>query len=455
MHRFTSCLMFACSAACGITAGGTSPTTERSPTLVIENVTVVPMDSERTLPHRTVLIGGDRILQIAAANEVVRDAAGVRRIDGSGRFLIPGLADLHVHIWQPEDLLLYVANGVTTVRNMNGRPMHLEWRDQIRRGTLLGPDLYTSGPTIYADPADANALVSEQQQAGYDFVKLYHFVSLNGYRAVIGAAKARGMRVVGHKPGSPPTSADTVGMGMESLEHLLGYATQLERLPSPLRDALQRGEYSFRYTYAGVDLDEMKLQQAAEAMAAAGGWICPTLVALDRWAPSGELAPLMKRPHMRFVSPRFFQRSAGWNEVEYLAGSTPENRAQGRRVRRQIVRALHRAGARLMLGTDGGSDHTEPGFSIHDELAALVEAGLTPYEALRTGTVQAATYLRDPDWSGVVREGARADLVLLRGNPLADVAHTRAPAGVITRGCWLDAESLRRRMEAGTVGRGC
>jgi imidazolonepropionase-like amidohydrolase len=114
MHRFTYCLMLACSAACGATAGGTSQTTGRKPTLVIENVTVVPMDSERTLPHHTVLVGGDRILRIAAANEIMRNAAGVRRIDGSGRFLIPGLADLHVHIWQREDLLLYIANGVTT-----------------------------------------------------------------------------------------------------------------------------------------------------------------------------------------------------------------------------------------------------------------------------------------------------------------------------------------------------
>lgn len=163
----------------------------------------------------------------------------------------------------------------------------------------------------------------------------------------------------------------------------------------------------------------------------------------------------MRRPHMRFVSPRFFQRAAEWNEAEYLAGSTPENRAQGRHVRREIVRHLHRAGARLVLGTDGGSYHTEPGFSIHDELAALVEAGLTPYEALRTGTVQAAMYLRHPDWPGIVKEGARADLVLLRGNPLADVGHTRTPDGVSIRGCWLDAESLRRRMEASTIGPAC
>jgi hypothetical protein len=454
MHRFTYCLMLACS-ACGATASGTSQRTGQKPTLAIENVTVVPMDSERTLPRQTVLIGGDRILRIAPASEIMRDAIGVTRIDGSGRFLIPGLADLHVHIWQREDLLLYIANGVTMVRNMDGRPMHLEWREQIRRGELLGPDLYTSGPTIYSDPADADTLVSEQQKAGYDFIKLYHFVSLNGYRAVIAASKARGMRVVGHKPASQITSADAVGIGMESLEHLLGYATQLERLPSPLRDALLRGEYSFRYTYAGVELDETKLRPAAEAMAASGGWICPTLVALDRWAPSEELAPLMKRPHMRFVSPQFFQRAAEWNEAEYLAGSTPENRAQGRRVRREIARELHRAGVRLILGTDGGSYHTEPGFSIHDELAALVEAGLTPYEALRTGTVHAAMYLRHPNWSGVIQEGARADLVLLRGNPLADIGQTRTPDGLITRGCWLAAESLRRRLEAGTVGPAC
>lgn len=235
------------------------------------------------------------------------------------------------------------------------------------------------------------------------------------------------MRVVGHKPASQMTSADAVGMGMESLEHLVGYATQIERLPSPLRDALLRGEYSFRYTYAGIELDETKLRLAAEAMAASGGWICPTLVALDRWAPSEELAPLLKRPHMRFVSPRFVQRNGEWNETEYLAGSTPENRAQGRRVRREIVRQLHRAGARLMLGTDAGSYHTEPGFSIHDELAALVEAGLN---ALRSTA----------NWHGSGRDlSSRSGLAGSRATGRA--CRSRSPRGQSTSRYRSDAHS--------------
>ncbi len=430
--------------ACVAVACGTSATPRA--TLAITDVTVVPMDADRVLSDHTVLIAGDRILRVAPRAELAGAITGLRRIEGRGRYLVPGLADMHVHIWEEEDLLLYVANGVTTVRNMNGRPVHLRWREEIRRGARLGPDLYTSGPTLFRDPEDAAAVVREQQQAGYDFIKLYHFMSPQGYRAVLAAARERGMRAVGHRPPGV-TNAAAAGMGLESLEHLLGYANQLERLPSPLRDALARGQYSFRYTFAGVEIDEGRLPAVAAEMAAAGGWICPTLVAIDRWAPRADVAPLMTRPHMRFVPRGFFARASTWDEARYLAGCTPEHLAQGRRVRREVVRHLHRAGARLLLGTDAGSAHTEPGFSIHDELAALVEAGLTPYEALRTGTAQAAVYLGEAGAFGVVRRGARADLVLLEGNPLRDIAQTRRVAGVMTRGRWLDAAALAHRME--------
>lgn len=435
--------------AVALAAGLVSCTTAATPraTLAITDVTVIPMDDDRVLRGYTVAIAGDRILRVAPHAQIAGTVTSLPHVEGRGRYLLPGLADMHVHIWDEDDLLLYLANGVTTVRNMNGSPFHLRWREEIRRGERLGPDLYTSGPTIYREPDDAEAVVREQQEAGYDFIKLYHFMSPAAYRSVLQAARVRGMRAVGHRPPGP-SNVQAIGMGMESLEHLLGYGSELERLPSPLHDALVRGQYSFRYTYAGVDIDENKLSAAATQMAGAGGWICPTLVAMDRWAPRDELAPLKARPHMKYVSPSFFARSESWDEARFLADSTAGNRAQGRRVRRSIVRQLHRAGARLILGTDGGSEHTEPGFSIHDELAAMVDAGLTPYEALRTGTIAAGTYLRQARQLGVVRSGARADLVLLDANPLESIAHTRRIAGIVARGRWIDTAALTQRMEA-------
>jgi imidazolonepropionase-like amidohydrolase len=330
---------------------------------------------------------------------------------------------------------------------MNGpAPDHLRWREEIRRGARLGPDIYTTGPTIYSQPADADAIVADQQREGYDFVKLYHFVPIDGYRAVLAAARRHGMRVVGHRP-SRVTSADAVRMGMESLEHLLGYAIELERQPSPLREALARGEYSFRYTYAGVTIDESRLAAVADDMRRAGGWICPTLVVMDRWAPSASTSPLLSAPYMPYVPPAHLRRWANWNDAEYTADWTAEAHTQGKRVRRLLTRHLHRAGFRILLGTDAGGHYTAPGYSIHEELAAFVEAGLTPFEALQTGTSAAAQYLGLKHQWGVVRPGARADLILLDSNPLERVEHVNRPLGVIVRGRWLDRASLDRLLE--------
>jgi imidazolonepropionase-like amidohydrolase len=424
---------------------GAGPGTDRGATLAIEHVTVVPMDAPRLLRDHSIVIVGDRITQVGPSS-AVRVPARATRISGRGRFLMPALADLHVHIWQDADFVLYVANGVTVVRNMNGTPAHLEWRDEIRRGARLGPDLYTTGPTIYSQPADADASVAGQKRQGYDFVKLYHFVPVDGYRAVLEAARRHGMRVVGHRP-SRVTSADAVRMGMESLEHLLGYAIELERQPSPLREALARGEYSFRYTYAGVTIDESRLAAVASDMQRAGGWICPTLVVMDRWAPSAITRPLLSAPYMRYVPPAHVRRWANWDEATFTADWTPEAHAQGKRVRRVLTKRLHRAGVRLLLGTDAGGHYTAPGYSIHEELAALVEAGLTPFEALQTGTRAAAQYLGLGDTWGVVRPGARADLILLDRNPLERVEHLGRPTGVIVRGRWLARASLDRLLE--------
>lgn len=413
------------------------------------DVNVVPMDSERLLKGQTVLIRNGKIAEIGLKSKV-KVPKGAERINGRGKYLLPGLADMHVHIWTKDELPLYLANGVTVVRNMDGRPFHLEWREQIASGDLLGPSLYTSGPSINNNranllvktAAEARQVVRAQKEAGYDFIKVYTFIPKDAYDAIIETAKELRIPVVGHQP-ERLGLLYTLKSGQISQEHLLGYYGFIED-PTRVIANLRRGEWSFRYIYGAINIDKSKIAVAAAATREAGVWNCPTLVAMDRWIPADEAKLLLAQPQMRFVSP---QARAKWNTERFMTDSSPEIRKQGREVRRLLVKGLREAGARLLCGTDAGTDNVEPGFSIHAELQALTEAGLTPYEAIRAATFDAAEFLKAEDQFGTVALGKRADLILLEANPLDSVANVRRNVGVMVRGKWFTRAQLQRMLE--------
>ncbi len=419
------------------------------------NVNVVAMDSECILPGQTVIVHGDRIIWIESATETPL-AEGTMVIEGQDKYLLPALADMHVHISSEEDFLLYVANGVTVVREMNGRPGHFRWREEMAAGELFGPILYVAGPIIDGNPSvysggtlsvetaqEAREVVRAQKEAGYDFIKVYSLLSKEAYDAIVAEAREQGLSVVGHVPVSVGVEY-ALEMGQYSLEHLLGYAEAVESADSPLY-----GQWSYRYLYGAIELDEARILEIAQATRAAGAWNCPTLVAMDRWILAEEAQSLLEQPHMRYISPHMrarWSRMRGFIDT-WLAGSDAEARRHGREVRRLIVKGLRDAGAGLLLGTDAGSTYVEPGFSIHVELQNLVEAGLTPYEAIRAGTRDAAEFLGALDEFGTVAVGKRADLILLEDNPLKDVANLQRRAGVMVRGQWLSEATLRQMLE--------
>jgi imidazolonepropionase-like amidohydrolase len=332
---------------------------------------------------------------------------------------------------------------------MDGRPFHLEWRGQIANGSLLGPSLYTSGPSInnnrasllVRNAAEAKQVVRAQKEAGYDFIKVYTFIPKDAYDAIIETAKELGIPVVGHQPerlGLPYA----LKSGQISQEHLLGYYGFIED-PRAVVANLRRGEWSFRYIYGAINIDKSKIPVAAALTREAGVWNCPTLVAMDRWIPADEARLLLAQPQMRFVSP---QVRAKWSTDRFMSDSSPEIRKQGREVRRLLVKGLRDGGARLLCGTDAGTDNVEPGFSIHAELLALTEAGLTPYEAIRTATFNAAEFLKAQDQFGTVTVGKRADLILLKDNPLVSVTNVRRNVGVMVRGRWFTHAELQQML---------
>jgi imidazolonepropionase-like amidohydrolase len=403
------------------------------------DVTVVPMDLEDPAPHQTVLVRDDYIVAIGPTDTIPLPAATVT-IAGTGRYLMPGLADMHVHINDELMLPLFLVNGITTVRNMWGRPEHLDLRNRINRGEVLGPTIVTAGPicdglppvclgsAVVTSTAEAQQIVAEQQQAGYDFVKVYNNLTRAAYDGLIDAAGELHIPVAGHVP-------QAVGLrrvleaGQASIEHLQGYCSPLGRM-API-------------------VEELGLSGVAQATRAAGTWNCVTLILRERMVSVAQAEALLARPEMRYVSAatRAFWDTQTDDTIRHASPADWERVRRGNALRKALTRELRDAGAGLLLGTDTPNRLVTPGFALHDELAHLVDAGLTPYEALRTGTHAAATFLGQADVWGSIRVGRRADLLLVDGNPRADVAHVACPAGVMVRGQWLPRTRLNLMLE--------
>jgi len=437
--------------ACAGPQGIASPAAVQTPQLAIVGVAVIPMTEGTTiLNDRTVLIRDGRIEAIGARSKV-RVPAGARIIDGKGKYLMPGLADMHVHleyIEDPEVLKLFVSRGVTTVRNMDGQPFILGWRGDVAAGRTIGPRIVTAGPIIdgspparpdnlaVADAAAARAAVAAQAAAGYDFIKLYSNLSLDAYSAAVAEARARGLRVAGHIP---------TAVGLEkalesrwSVEHLGDFASLMASQGGPPTPSWARRGLS-------APLDQARLAALAAQLAKAKVWVVPTVIQQDRWlAPKAEVERWLAEPAIRNIPAAII---AQWRTpMERISSRMDEGDwamvAQGRRNRLATIAAFHRAGVPLAVGSDTPNPFVAMGASVHQELANFVEAGLSPHEALRAATVAPARMLGLEREQGTVEAGKRADLLLLGSNPLEDVGRAAKPAGMVLAGRWFTAEEL-------------
>ncbi len=426
--------------------------------LAIVDVSVIPMDTDRVLDGQTVIIRGDLIAAIGDSAKVSLPEDAVR-IDGRGKFLIPGLIDAHVHAESTASLALFVAHGVTTIRNMVGSATHLAWREQTKRGALFGPSIITAGELIDGGVAwngtelvengvDADRVISAQRRRGYDFVKFYQQLTPQAFEAVVLSAKAHGFELAGHVP-------DRVGLEkvlaarVSSIEHLTGYLEFIEADDSPGKGKLDRASRIGRADH----VDPSKIELAAKLTAASGVWNCVTLVNSYRKVPPTEIEVFQKAPVMHYVAPLL---AASWDPGrDFRTRMAPpefwKSLRAGDRVRAQLVNALYKAGAPLVVGTDMANPFVVPGESVHLELEHLVAAGLTPFDALAAATSRSGEFLHGAGESGAgefgtVSEGRRADLILVRGNPLVDITNTRKIDGVFLRGQWLPRRELDRRL---------
>ncbi len=429
---------------CGVFAGTCLAQNERlhaKSSVAFLHVNVIPLDREIVLRDQTVVVEGDTIHAIGPATsiQIPKDAL---RIDARGQYLIPGLTDAHVHLETPIEFSVYLANGVTTVFNLSGRPAHLVWRKQIAAGERLGPTIFTTGP-IFTDPhkpEEAIRMVDEQAALGYDAVKIYNAVSREEYPALIAEAKKKNMLLIGHVARKPDFEL-TLSSG-QSIAHLEEYTYTFF---NPQRDG----------NNAHIVYDDSKIPQAVELTVKAGIFVTPTLSTYATIVQQAtDLPTFLKNPELRYDAP-WLQAALQPTTNRYKNGFTPSfyPRIQASlALQRKLVKALADAKVPLLCGTDASDVGPVAGFGIHDELREFVSDGLTPFEALQTATVNPARYFGRSGEFGAVKDGQRADLVLLRGNPLENIDNTRKIAGVMVRGKWFSREELNRTLE-GVPGR--
>ena len=422
--------------------------------VAIVDVNVLPMNREQVLKEQTVIIREGRIAAIGSSDEIGPED-GVDVIDGDGGFLVPGLTEMHAHLPDPRMsdmdianiLFLYVANGVTTVRGMQGDPSHFDLRSQVDRGLVVGPSLYLAsveitGSTIET-PEAADQRVREDKVAGYDLIKISEGLTIEVFDALSRTADEVGLPFAGHV-------SDLVGIrralasGQASIDHMDNYLLGLipdEQSPEVYPGLAGIGAFIDR-------MDEATMPDLVRATVDAGAWVVPTMVLWetafygDRSAADLEA----ERPEVIYMPPEMVE---GWRQAVdgRLRATDVEINRHVTALRRRMLQALHRGGAKIVLGADSPQIFSVPGFSVHREMATYVDLGMTPYEVLAVGTRKPAEYFGATDEFGSIAVGLRADLILLNENPLDDIGNVTSRSGVMLRGRWFSEDEIQDRLE--------
>jgi imidazolonepropionase-like amidohydrolase len=414
--------------------------------IVFTSVNVIPMDKETVLQNQTVVVRNGRIAAIGEARKTKYNS-GALVIDAKGKYLMPGLAEMHAHVppinnIEPmkEVCLLFAANGITTIRGMLGHPRHLELRSKLQSGEITGPRFYTSGPSLNGNsvksPQQAADSVRSQKNAGYDFMKLHPGLSKENYAAIVSTAKEVNLPFAGHVSYDVGVWRAIEG-GYATIEHLDGF---VESLVPGIENISEQQNGIFGMLSADK-ADTSRIPQLMTALRDKKIWVVPTQSLAERWfAPGIEPDAFRKEPEMIYMPPNTM--NAWVNSKKNIMNDPNYNAASVHRfvmLRRKLIAACNQYGVGLLLGSDAPQVFNVPGFSTHHELRYMVDAGLTPYQALRSGTVNVGKFYNKPDL-GIIANGAIADLILLNGNPLTDINQTKNIHGVMLNGKWLSRE---------------
>jgi imidazolonepropionase-like amidohydrolase len=461
VRHLTACLTFAALAA-ALPAGA-----EEAPAsaLAITGVTVIDATGAPARPRMTVVVTGDRITAVGKSGDVrVPQGAGV--VDGNGKYLIPGLWDMHVHTFGPSFGALYLANGVTGVRDMHALNPDAMFgmRKDVQDGKQPGPRIVAAGPLVdgpkplvpgslvAADAGQGREAVRNLKRMGADFVKVYTKLPREAYLAIVDEAKKQGLPVAGHVPESV-SAAEASDLGQKSIEHLTGVTLACSEKEGDLRRevvaALATVDNSAAMELVGRigaraadSFSETKARALYARFVRNGTWQVPTLTVLRSLANLDD-PKVNTDPRVKYMPPDLVH--SYWSMR--LAPETTAALRTRYRTCAGLVRSMHRAGVPFLAGTDTINPFVFPGFSLHDELGLLVaEGGFTPLEALQSATREPARFLGREKDLGTVEPGKLADLVLLEADPLADIHNTTKIAAVVANGRLLPRRELDRML---------
>lgn len=425
------------------TLKGTLKNEETVRVTVFRHVNVIPMDSNRILMDQAVVIRNGKIAEIGANNRVSNPPEATM-IDGGGAYMLPGLVDMHVHS-EKSDFPLFLANGITTVREMNGSADHLRWRQEIVSGEILGPHLYVASPLLagekqryrhilITDPNEASKIVKDLAAQGYDYIKVYDGLSPAVYDEILKAAHESNIPVVGHIPQSI------------SLEHAIASGQIDFEHTDQIMSAVVKGH---------APISPEQSQTTTDTIVRAHIWVTPTLASLEALFRSGTswYTSQLEKPQMKYVDAGTMSWWSSLKSSRNVSGSTSETEFStplGRQIfqsQLDLVWMLEQKGAQLLAGTDTPNPLMVPGFSLHEELRNLHIAGLSNFQVLQTATTNPAEFFGTAVLSGTITVGKVADILLVSQDPRDNLDALRNPIGVMVSGKWMTAGDLKDRIK--------
>ncbi|MGB5820674.1 MAG: amidohydrolase family protein [Saonia sp.] len=420
--------------------------------LWISNTNIVDVRKGTILENRHIIIDSGKIRRISESVDNPEKYA--LKIDGKGKYVLPGLAEMHAHIPPPstskerleETLFLYLSNGITTIRGMLGDATHLELREKAEKGEILSPRIFTSSPSLNGNSVktkeEAISKVTAYQKEGYDFLKIHPGIQKEVFDQLVQTADEVGIRFAGHVP---------VDVGIRhalesryaSIDHVDGFLEGLVPTSENV-NATDNGFFGYNFTPLA---DTSKIDELVALAKDNEVWIVPTQSLFERWFAPISAEELLQQPEMKYM-PRTTLEN--WERVkkEYMENEG-FNEAQWQQfdgIRKQLIKKLQDSGHGMLLGSDAPQLFNVPGFSIHHEIDGMLKAGLTPLQILRSGTINPALFFEMEHVFGEIKEGSDADIMLVNANPLEDIKALKELSGILVKGNWLSKESIDKKL---------
>lgn len=420
---------------------------------VIQNVKVINVRDGSILEDQDVVVENGKIVSISSS---LSDLGKAKIINGNEMYLMPGLAEMHAHIPSPqwgrdrtdETLFLYLSNGITTIRGMLGHPEHLKLRAKAANNEILSPRIFTSSPSVNGNSvktkAEAREKITQFKADGYDFLKIHPGLKQEVFDEIVKTANKVGIRFSGHVPVDVGIR-HALASGYSSIDHVDGFLEGL--VPASIDvDPSQNGFFGYNFSH----LADRSLIDGLVALSKKHKvWVVPTQSLFSRWfSPVEPESIAEKDPDLKYMPKSTIDQ---WISSKKSLINDPEYSVDRyvlfTDIRYKLIKSLHENGHGLLLGSDAPQVFNVPGFSIHHELYGIVNVGLTPLEAIQTGTINPAIFFEMEGEFGEIVQGASADLILLENNPLENILNLKNPAGVMVRGRWLDRTMIDSKLE--------